>query len=50
MPKGRALKEEMMNKKQMPMKDKAGFPTTPAKDKFADDLGYFTKPRTKRGK
>ncbi len=38
-------KDMMMKPKQMPMKDKQGFPVTPMKDKFADDLGYFTKAR-----
>ena len=51
MPRGRALKEEMMmSKKQMPIKDKQGFPKVPEKDKFADDIGYTTKPKRLRGK
>ena len=55
MAKGRALKEEMMMKrKDMPMKDKQGFPKVPKEHEFADDLGYFTKakalPKRPRGK
>ena len=42
MAKGRALKEEMMKK------DKQGFPKVPEKDKFADDLGYMTKIKSRR--
>lgn len=50
MPKGRALKEEMMMKpKDMPMKkSKGGFSAVPKEHKGMDDLGYFTKPGTRR--
>lgn len=48
MGKSRASKELMAGK------DKQGFPKVPDKDKFADDLGYFTKakalPKRLRGK
>jgi hypothetical protein len=51
MGKSAASKETMgMRDKKVSMKDKQGFPSVSKEHKFADDLGYFTKPRTKRGK
>ena len=48
MARGRAQKELMAGK------DKQGFPKVPEKDKFADDIGFFTKakalPKRLRGK
>lgn len=41
-------KDMMMKPKNMPMKDKQGFPSVPKEQKFADDLGYMTKIRSKR--
>ncbi len=39
-----------MREKKMPMKDKQGFPVVPKEQKFADDLGYFTKMKMKKAK
>lgn len=62
MGKSAASKEQMMmrekdmpmQRKQMMMKAKDGFPAMPMKYKFADDLGYFTKAKkpgtSRRGK
>lgn len=40
-----AQSKEVMGMRE---KDKQGFPKVSAKDKFADDLGYMTKVRSKR--
>ena len=39
-----------MREKDMPMKDKQGFPSVPKEHKFADDLGYMTKVKSRRAR